>query len=296
MKGVLAAFLGIWASVSWGQDWNYNLPDTGVLPSFYSAEWMSRVGARHGGSSLGWQRYALSIPFSDPRQSGWKDWYVNVSLDADITMMQTGGSLYLRRGELTSLTLPCALIHEDGQKNRWLVAFAPSIASDFVHVSHSLDVGGLVSYRRRHSESLVYGLGIGIAPRYVDHYILPSFSVEWKMTDQWLLRLDRYRLSVLYQLNDRVTAGCFAQAMGGSWTVDTSRGKMLFRTRSLVVGLTCEYDFACSGQRKRVASLALGSSLASTAEFCRRNAGHEVQWIAHYHPGVYASAQVDFRF
>lgn len=278
-------------------NWNYDLPETGILPSYTHVALTSSMHERHHGASrLGWQRYALTIPFSDPYSSHFGEWRFNAQLDVKLTLLDTSGTMNLAHENLSTWTLPFILVHPDKNGNRLSLAVAPELSSDFHAVSHGWDIAAFAEYRIQHSETLEYGVGVWLSPRFASRFVVPLCSLEWNPSSSWSILMRGYRLSALYKISPSLEIGPFVEGIGGIWSVETDRGARVFRVASLVAGLTCEYDFSSRSQRKRVVTAAIGSTLTTTAQFCERNGGKDVYEAHHYHPGVYASIGVDFRF
>ena len=274
----------------------YHLPATGVLPSFAAFEMFSYLHERHGNGSLAMQKYSLTLPLSDPRRSGYEAWMFNASFDTEISHMHAGG-FDLRKRELFDFALPLSLIRNYPSGNRLILAAAPTIASDFVKWDRALSMNGLAEYRIKASENFSYAFGVAVTPRLVSWGALPVVSFEWKPSEDWNVKLGGARLTVMHTLPRGWSAGLFASAAGGSWTVATDDANTrLFRVRSVVAGCMAEWDFSRPDQRKRVVNLAVGMPIITTAEYCRFNAHKKTLGKHHYGTGIYASAAVDFRF
>lgn len=277
-------------------DWHHNLPESGFLPSFVSFEMSSNMGERHGGSTLGWQKYGLCVPLADPRQSGGRDWMFNASVNADVTFMDADGSFNLRKNELYNLTLPVAAIVPRSNGDTIVAVVAPSVASDFVHSAHCFHLNFLVSYSVKHSETLSYSVGVGHSPDATVYGLMPVFSFNWQMSPEWYVSMSGFRLALMHQWDAQLAMGVFMDGAGGSWAVNTEYGTRMLRVRSLVLGVTAEYDFSLQGETKRIVALSLGSTVATSAQLCRYNSDLDCEEGHHYHPGFFVSGAVDFRF
>lgn len=274
----------------------YRLPDTGLTPSFAEATYISRLRQRHGGSDMSMQSYALTIPLSDPRQSIFNGCMINAQLDTKITIFNTGGSLVLQDEVMYNVALPVSFIKVLNNGNRLTLGIAPEIATDGHAVEHGLDLAGYGIYTVRVNPQFQYSIGVGISPRFAVYGAVPFFGFEWRPSDQWTITMKGYKMAAMYHVNERLSVGPFADAAGGIWSVTTSRGDEYFRLRSLVLGVTGQYDFSAPGQTKRVLNLSIGTNVATHAEFLKRNAGKDSVESHHYKPGLYFSAGVDFRF
>lgn len=277
-------------------DWHHKLPETGLMPSFASFEMTSTMGERHGGSTLSWQKYGLCIPLADPRQSGGADWMFNASVNADVTFMDANGAFDLRRNELYNITLPLAAIVPRQNGDMFVAVVAPALASDFVHGAHSFHLNCLLSYSVKHSETLSYSVGIGHSPDATIYGLMPVFSFNWQMTPDWSVQMSGFRFAVMRKMNEQLSLGLFADGVGGSWAVNTEYGTRMLRVRSLVLGTTAEYDFSKPGETKRIITLSVGSTVATSAQLCRYNSDLDREVGHHYHPGLFVSGAVDFRF
>ncbi len=277
-------------------DWHHKLPESGLFPSFFSFETVSNMGERHGASTLNWQKIGLCVPLADPRRSGGKDWMFNASLNSEITFMDADGEFDLRRNELYHFSLPISAMVPRDNGDMVIFAVSPAFASDFVHRAHSFHVNLLLSYRVEHSESLSYSVGIGHSPDATIMGFMPVFSFDWKMTPEWSMRLSGMRYSIMRDMGHGLELGVFADGAGGSWAVSTPGGTRMLRVRSLVAGVTAAYDFSRPGETKRLASLSVGSTLITSADLCYYNSDLDRVKGHHYHPGLYISGAVDFRF
>lgn len=277
-------------------NWRHEMPETGILPSFVSAEFSSNMGERHGGSRFGWRQVGVTIPFADPRRSGGEDWMFNASLNAEMTVMDAKGTLDFRNDEFYHFSLPVSAIIPRNNGNMYIFAVAPSLASDFVHAAHSFYVNLLASYNVKHNESLSYSIGLAYAPMSGTWSLLPVFSCNWQFEQNWEFRLKGYKISLMRDMGQGWDAGLFVQASGGSWAMDAEQGTRLLRVRSIVAGVTAEYDFSKPGQTKRMATLSIGSTLTTAVDVCEFNSDRDRDSGYHYHPGLYVSGGVDFRF
>lgn len=276
--------------------WQYSLPDSGVAPSYAAVTAISQMGERHGGSKLGLQSFELTLPLSDPRKTHYGDWHINAQFDMRFTLLDAEGNLALEHDEMYSASLPLTLIHSDKAGNRVSVTVAPAVASDFGGTNRFFDMVGGATYTVKHSDTLSYTVGLGVSPRFATHAVVPMVGFSWQANDAWEVSLRFYKLSAMYKVNERVTVGPFLSGYNHSWMVTTRHGDNILRFRSLVAGVTGEYDFSSAGQRKRIITASVGSTLATTAQFCERTADKDAIESHHYKPGIYLSVGVDFRF
>lgn len=278
------------------RDWRHQLPESGLFPSFVSFEYVSNMGERHGGSTLGWQQYGLCVPLADPRKSGGSDWMFNASFNAELTFMDADGAFDLRRNELYNISLPVAAIVPMDNGNTFMAVAAPSMATDFVHRAHAFHLNFLVTYSVRHSDTFSYAVGLGHSPDATVYRLMPVFSFDWQMTPDWSLHLKGMRFTIKNHLSEQLALGLFADGAGGSWAVDTEQGTRMLRVRSLVIGVTTEYDFSREGETKRLATFSIGSTVMTAADLCEFNTDMDRVEGHHYHPGIFVSGAVDFRF
>ena len=275
---------------------HHNLPDSGLLPSYFSVSAMTRMGERHGGSDLSMQSSKLTIPLSDPRKSGWDGMMLNIQLDAEATYINTGGNLDLKHDEAYSVAVPVSVIRRMSNGNTLTLGAAPALAADCGAVEHGLDCLMYGMYTIKHSATFSYTVGVAASPRFAENVLVPIFGFEWQASDEWLIRMKRYRAEALYKVNDRFSVGPFIAGEGGTWSVETEAGDRQFRVRSMVLGITGEYNFAEPGQTKRIITFSVGSTVATSAEFTERSVGKNAYETHHYEPGFFISAGVDFRF
>lgn len=277
-------------------NWRHEMPESGILPSFVSFEYVSRMRERHGGSSLSWQQYSLCVPLADPRQSGGDKWMFNASLNADVTVVDDSGTFALKNTNLYHLSLPLSAIISCNSGNTMIVSVSPTLDSDFAQSAHSFHMNLMTCYRVQRSESFSYGVGLGYAPYAGAWSVMPIVTFDWQMTPEWTLSLSGYSLRAMRDMGQGLSLGAFVQGDGGSWAVKTPQGTRLLRIRSLVAGLTAEYDFSREGQTKRIVSLSVGSTLATAADICEFNSDQDRLEAHHYKPGLYVSASLDYRF
>ena len=276
--------------------WRYQMPESGIAPSYTGVTLLSQMGERHGGSKLGMQTFELTLPLADPRQTGYKDWAINAQLDARYTFLQAEGGLRLEHEKMFSASLPITLIRSYAGGNRLSITVAPVVASDFGGTNHFFDVVGGSSYTVKHSETFSYTVGLGVSPRFASYAVVPMVGFIWKASPDWEVSMRFNQLRALYKVDERLSVGPFISGYNHSWMVNTERGDKIFRFRSLVAGVTGEYDFSGAEQRKRVIRASLGSSLATSAQFCNRTADKDAVETHHYKPGLFLSVGVDFRF
>ncbi len=298
MRGKLGVLMVLGAVVGSAaeSEWRHQLPETGLCPSYARLTAITRMGERHGGSHLSMLRGALTLPLADPRRSGIGEWCFNAQLDVEGTRVNVGGSLRLAHDDFFGLALPMSFLRPETNGNRLTLSLVPGVAADSSSLSEGWNLGAAVGYSVRRSETLRYGLGLYVSPRFAQHGIIPLFSFEWKPAQDWTVSLKNYRLSAMKSLSDKLEVGSFLAGTGGIWAAETPRGTRFFRVRSLVAGVRAEYDFSRVGQTKRILEFSIGSTLATSAGFCRRNGGKDAESLYHYKPGLYLSAGVDFRF
>ena len=293
------ATLGILCSAGAAQalDCAYQLPESGLLPSAASLTIWSDVSERHGkASSLGLQEYNLVIPFSDPRRTHFGKWAFNAELDMSLTTIHTSGSLEMHHDELYSASLPLTVLRSLPEGRRVSMTLIANYATDLSAQWDGLDVGGAAMYRMKYTDTFSFSAGLLVMPQRLEYGLAPYFKAEWKPTQDWNITLKGYNLEALYSITPRLAAGPFIMGEGNTWAVRTRRGTELFSVRSLVAGVTAEYDFSEAGQTNRIVKAQLGSTLATTARFQRLDSGKHTNELHHYHPGFYASVAVDFRF
>lgn len=279
------------------QGWRYGLPDSGVTPSYARFEWFTRMGERHrGGSELSMQSYALCVPFSDPRKTGWGKTMLNMQFDAKVSVINTGGTLDLHNDVFYNFALPITFITPVENGNRWTYGLAPELAADCEATAKGFDVAAYAFYTVKHSDTFSYSLGLASSPRFAEFFVLPMVRFEWQPCEDWLVKLNGYQLEAMYRATERLSFGPFVAARGGVWAVETDRGDRIFRVRSLVVGGSFEYDFSQPGRTKRIITASVGSTVTTNAQFLERNAHKDAYSSHHYRPALYVSAGVDFRF
>ncbi len=277
--------------------WSYALPDTGLMPSAFSCDFASSMRERHNGAShFGMQSVNLTIPFSDPRQSSLYGWAFNAELASTISYVDAEGTLELSSETLYKFTMPLSFIRGMGEGRRLVLAAAPTVASDLERGARCFDLGLFAACTKPVNERFSFTLGMAAYPRFARYYAVPVFGFEWKPTEDWTVTLKGYRLSAMNALTERFSAGVFAAAKGGVWSVETERGARMLNVQSFVLGVTGEYDFSAPGQRKRIITASLGSTLATSVRFHEYHGERHADEAHHYRPGLYASVGVDCRF
>ena len=277
-------------------NWRHEMPETGMMPSYFSAEFTSNMGERHGDSKMSWQQYSLCLPLADPRRSGGEQWMFNASVNADVTFLKSTGSLDIRHNDLYHFSVPVAAIIPCEGGNRLVLAVSPTFDSDFARSSHSFHLNMMASYTRKASDSFTYSFGLAYTPYASSWSVMPVVACDWQITPDWMLTFSGYSLRIMRDMGDGFSLGAFVKGTGASWAVQQEPGTRLLRVRSLVTGVTAEYDFSQSGQTKRIITCSVGSILATAVDVCRFNSDQDREASHHYHPGLYVSAGVDFRF
>ena len=173
----------------------YNLPDSGLAPSFAEATFLTHMHERHGGSGLSMQSYALTIPLSDPRKTHWNNISINAQLDTKITVFNADGNLTLNNEVMYNVALPISFIQTMPNGNRLIVGIAPELATDGEAISHGADLAAYAMYTVRKNEVFSYTFGIGISPRFAECFAVPFFGFEWQPTQDWTVSLQGYKLS-----------------------------------------------------------------------------------------------------
>ncbi len=297
MFSMILASLAVASASNVAPGWSYALPDTGLLPSAFSYEFTSTMRERHnGGSHFGMQQVNLTIPLSDPRKSSVHGWAFNAELDSSVTFIDAEGTLDLRSDTLYKFSLPLSFIRDTSGDERVILAAAPTVSSDLQRSERCFDFGLFALYRKPLSTSFRYSIGAAAYPRFARYWVVPVFGFEWTPTEEWTIALSGYRLSAMKSMTERFRAGAFVASKGGVWAVETDRGARQLSIQSLVVGVTGEYDFSQPGQRKRIITASLGSTLATSVRFHECSSDRDADEAHHYRPGFYGSFGVDFRF
>lgn len=285
------------ASVAQAGDWRYGLPDTGMAPSYGKVEIFTRMSERHGDKSdFSLQSYGLTIPFADPRKTGFGDTLLNVQLDAKLNVVNGGGSFRPENELLYNFSLPITFITPGQHNTRWTYGIAPEVAADSATFSKGTDALLYGFCTVKYSENFNYTLGLAASPRFSRYLVLPVLRFEWEPNERWTVDMKGYEVRAMYHATERLSFGPFVGGRVGMWAVETPRGARFLRVRSLVVGAGLEYDFSQPGQTKRIFTAAVGSTVATHAQYCERNADKDAYESHHYKPGFYVSAGVDFRF
>lgn len=245
---------------------------------------------------MGLQEYTLNVPFTDPRRSHVHNWWINMQGNATVTLLDVGGDLDLRKNELFDFSIPVTLIRPIDRNRKFMFTLMPHIASDGVHPSHAWDLAAMADYSVQVNDKFTYSIGLAASPRFADYVVVPYVSFDWKPTPDWQVRMRGYRLSAMYKVNERLSVGPAVGGEGGTWMVSTEAGERVLRVRSLAVAGVVEYDFSKAGQSKRILTAAVGTTLATSVDICKRNLDHDRQAGFHYKPGLLLSAGVDFRF
>lgn len=278
-------------------DWSYNLPESGLLPSCAQVRVWSDMSERHGkSSSFGIQQYDISISLSDPRRTNFGEWAFNAALDMEITALHASGSLQLGSDELYNFNLPLTVLKQLRNGRRLSLTLMPSVSTDFSSGWNGVALAGAADYQLYKSETLSYSVGVVVMPQRLYYGVAPFFSAEWKPTHNWTVSLKGYKLEALYAFTPRFSAGPVIMGRGNSWAVHTEHGNQLFTVRSLVAGITGKYDFSAPGERKRIITATIGSTLSTSAELKRMDSAKHTMEAHHYHPGLYVSLGVDCRF
>lgn len=297
MKKLICTLVAwVCACTAQAEVWALRLPDTGLLPSYAKASFLSRMHERHGGSHLGMQDYTLNIPFSDPRRSHVGAWYYNVQGNATVSIMDVGGNLDLSKDELMVFSVPVTLIRPLDATHKFMLTVMPRFAGDGLESAHAWDLSVVADYGVRLSETFSYSVGLAASPRFAAYAVVPYVSFSWQATPEWLVRLHGFELAALYAVNSRLQVGPALSVEGGTWMVDRPEGQRIFRVRSLAAAMRAEYNFAPEGKTKRIFAASLGSTLVTAAQICRRTADKDPMETRHYKPGLFLSLELDFRF
>ncbi len=293
----LACFLGILLSSTLhaSEDWDYNLPATGLMPSYINYKTQLTSDARHGNSSFGMHQANLSIPLSDPRQSHLKEWRIALSLDIEYTHIESNEGLTLRHDDLYRFALPISVLNFSDKRNI-IISLFPSISSDFETMNRSASLGGLFGYTLKPTETFSYTLALGYFPRGVIFGITPAINFSWEFAPEWELSLHQTTLAVEYQFTERNSLALFAEYNGEAWTIHSEEAMHWLSISSVVVGAQWEYNFAPEGAPKQVIRAQVGVPLYTTVEIQERNYDQDTQHGRTYKPSVSFSLGLDFRF
>lgn len=277
--------------------WQYNLPDTGLLPSAASYSFLAPAGERHHGEdSLGLQTVEMTIPFADPRRSHIGDWYLNACLDLEFDHLSGARSLRQDVQNLYTFTLPLSFIRPMENGHRLILTAAPHMATDFNGSTRSFGMGGYAVYRFFNTETFEASAGVVCIPNETSWWVVPVAAFDWHPSPDWSITLKGFRMQAMRDMGHGLSVGAFARGIGGSWAVHGEDGTHLLRVRSLAAGARVEWDFSQEGQTKRILFADAGMSFFTMAEKMRFSDKRHSTEIRHYHPAPYVSFGADFRF
>lgn len=292
---LIFAMACVWPAAR-GEMWSLRLPETGFMPSYARASFVSRMHERHGGSHMGVQEYTLHVPFNDPRQSRAGSWLFYMQGTATITLMDVGGNLDLQKDELMLFALPVTLIRPINENERFMISVIPCYAGDGLDSARAWDMAMMLDYHVKQSETFSYSLGLAASPRFASYVVAPYISFAWQATPDWLVRMKGFQLTGLYSVTNHLRVGSSFSIEGGTWMVQTQDKQMVFRTRMFAASLVAEYDLPQIAGSKGLLVASVGTTVASTAEFCKRGLRKKHEVTYHYQPGVVVSLGADYRF
>lgn len=283
-------------SIAADSDWRYGLPDTGLTPSAFDYEVLTRANERDGGSAFGMQKLGVSVPLSDPRKSGYQRWLFSAELDATIAELSTGGLIQLEEETMYTLNVPLALVRSYESGNRLTLALVPTLASDMGNVSGAFSVGAMVNYRVVSSETFSYSYGLAYSERYDRNGIFPMINFNWDITPEWTLSLSRFDLALEYHFSDRFKLGPYAGIMSNSWTIHPDDGDYWLRTQSVIVGLKGQFNVDSTGKAKKVLDFGIGASVYTRLKLEEHTWRQDTVAKEYYEPALYVSLGFDMRF
>ncbi len=273
--------------------WRYDLPPSGLTPSYFAVTAQLESDARDGGSTFAMQQAELEIPLSDPRKSGYASWAFISSLSTTYTHVETNGELSLDHNDFYRFTLPLGVIQRNKQRSLFFMV-TPSITSDFESMDGSFTLGGIAAYSSTLKDDFDYTFGLGYFPRSFLFGFIPFVNFSWEFTPDWVFELERSTIILEHQLSEKQHLALFFEYDGEAWTAHTDRGLRTFSTSSLVAGLRWEYNIAPPKVPKRLIRVELGVPIYTDADIEYRN--QDSEFSERYDTSLRLSLGIDMRF
>ncbi len=276
-------------------NWRYDLPPSGVTPSYFSVMTQLESDARAGGSSFSMQQVELEIPLSDPRRSGYANWALISSLSTSYTHVNTNGELSLDHEDFYRFTLPIGAVQRTKSHSLFFMV-TPSLASDFESMDGSFTIGGIAAYSSTWGDELDYTLGVAYFPRSFLFGVIPFVNFTWNFSPDWALALDRSTILLEHELSEKQQLALFFEYDGEAWTAHTDRGLRTFSVSSLVAGLRWEYNIAPPEVPKKLIRLELGVPFYTDVDVEYRHGDQDSEFSDRYEPTLRLSLGLDMRF
>ncbi len=275
--------------------WRYDLPPSGLIPSYFSISTQLESDARSGGSSFAMHQAELEVPLSDPRRSGYASWAFIASLSTSYTHAETNGELSLDNNDFYRFTMPLGVIQRNESRSLFFM-ITPSLASDFETTDGAFTMGGIAAYSSTWGDHLDYTLGAAYFPRSFLFGFIPFVNFSWEFAPDWIFELDRSTLILEHQVSDNQKLALFFEYDGEAWTARTDRGLRTFSVSSLVAGLRWEYNIASPKVPKRLIRVELGVPFYTDADIEYRHGDQDSEFSERYKTSLRLSLGLDMRF
>ncbi len=273
--------------------WRYDLPPSGLMPSYFSITAQLESDARDGDSTFAMQQAELEVPLSDPRKSGYASWAFISSLSTTYTHVETNAELSLDHNDFYRFTLPLGVIQRNEHRSLFFM-LTPSIASDFESMDGSFTLGGIAAYSSTWGDGFDYTLGLGYFPRSFLFGFIPFVNFEWEFAPDWVFELERSTLILEHRLSEKQNLALFFEYDGEAWTAHTDRGLRTFSFSALVAGLRWEYNIAPPKVPKQLIRVELGVPIYTDADIEYRN--QDSEFSERYETSLRLSLGIDMRF
>lgn len=266
------------------------------IPTSIILEHYGQQNVKRHDSHMSCTNLYVAAPILRPENTSLGKWNIDMKVNARITWFDSDGASFLGERNLYTVGLQTSAIRSIAQGKQFILGLAPQISSDFDLISHDIFYfGAYAAYAQTVNDRLKYTVGLSYMPRYYENSILPLFAINWKVSNNYELRMEAARLSLINVSRDNFQWGPFLQFNTSVWTVRHDATTKQMRQSSVVLGLASQYGMGDKKSTSYHILADIGVTVDNQIKIQTSNGDRTLEKFE-TSPGLYARLGFEIRF
>jgi len=281
---------------------NYSSPTStydsleSFIPTSIIIEHYGQQKVKDMGSHISSTNLYLTAPILKPQDAKLGKWNFDIKTSVRITWFDKSGRSFLGESNLYTVGLQASAIRSIFKEGQLILGMAPQISSDFNLLSHDIFYfGAYIAYAQSINDDFKFTIGLSYMPRYYDDSILPLLGLNWKVSDNYELRVEAARLSLINVSNDRFEWGPFAQLNTSVWTVNNEGTTKQMQQNSTVIGFASQFSMGDKNSTSYHIIADIGAIVENEIKFQSSNGKHTLETFK-TETGLYVRLGFEIRY
>lgn len=266
------------------------------IPTSIILEYYGQQKVKRHDSHMSCMNLYMAAPILRPENTSLWNWNIDMKVNARITWFDSSGESFLGERNLYTVGLQTSAIRSIAKGKQIIIGLAPQISSDFDLMSHDIFYfGAYVAYSQTVSDNLKFTVGLSYMPRYYENSVLPLFALNWKISDNYELRMEAARLSLINISGENFQWGPFFQLNTSVWTVRNASTTRQMRQSSVVLGLASQFSMGNKNTTSYHIIADIGATVDNEIKIQSSNGKHTLRKYE-TSPGLYARLGFEIRY